>query len=85
MKRVALVGLILLVALLTFSCAQPTTILEISVEETQEGIIIKNTGNVDCIVFVTWPDKQEHFDLAVGQSQIVEDAPKPSSISAVKK
>lgn len=82
MKRVALLGLILLVALLLFSCV-PTTTLEVSAEETQEGVIIKNTGNVDCIVFVTWPDKEYHFDLAVGQSQTIESV--PSHISAVKK
>ena len=84
MKRVALLALILLIALLAFSCA-PKTSLEISVEETQEGIVITNTGNVDCTVFITWPDKEQRFALAVGETEVVESVPKPSNISAVKK
>lgn len=83
MKRVTLVGLILLIALLAFSCA-PKTGLEISVLETQKGTVITNAGNVDVTVFVTWPDEERLFDLAVGQSRL-ESMPKPSAISAVTK
>jgi hypothetical protein len=83
-KRTIPVALILFLALATLSCA-PADTLEISVKETPEGIIIENTGDVDCIVFVTWADDQQQFDLVVGENRVIANTPKPGNISAVGK
>ena len=82
--RILLIGLILFLALTVFSCAAADT-LAISVMETVEGIIIENTGDSDCIIFVSWADNQQQFDLAVGETRVITDTPKPSNISAVMK
>jgi hypothetical protein len=86
-KRIVLVGLIIVVALAVFFVLRqaPADTLEISVKETVDGIIIENTGDVDCIVFVTWTDHQEQFDVAVGENRVIANTPKPGNISAVSK
>jgi hypothetical protein len=72
-KLVAIVMLaILLVGLVLFglSCA-PQATLEISVTELDNGVMIENMGNVDCLVFVNSPEGEQQFELAVGQNTTV--------------
>ncbi len=57
---ILLVGLVLL----GFSCT-PQVTLEISVTELDNGVMIKNVGNVDCLVFVSSPEDEQQFELAV--------------------
>lgn len=80
-----------LVALLGLSCAPKAgpeislteDSLSLSVTEVDGGVLIENLSGVACIVFFIWPDREEQFDFAVGQTQIVEGM--PSTISAVKR
>jgi hypothetical protein len=72
-KLVAIVMLaILLVGLVLFglSCA-PQATLEISVTELDNGVMIENVGNIDCLVFVNSPEREQQFELAVGQNTTV--------------
>jgi len=58
--------------------------LEISVTEVDNGVIIQNVGNVDCLVFVSSPEGEQRFELAVGESVTVTDIIKPIEVSAVR-
>ena len=86
MKRLAVVGVpvILLVGLviLGLSCA-PQTTLDISVTELEDGVVIQNAGNVDCLVFVNSPEGEQQFELAVGQNTTVTGISRPIQVSAV--
>ena len=44
---------------------------------------IKNVGNVDCRVFVSSPEGEQRFELAVGESVTVTDIAGPIEVSAV--
>ena len=76
MKRLAtivtlailLVGLVLLGS----SCA-PQATLEISVTELDNGVMVENVGNVDCLVFVNSPEGEQQFELAVAQGTVEEE------------
>lgn len=74
---ILVVGLVLL----GFSCA-PQATLEISVTELDNGVMIENVGNVDCLVSVNLPEGEQQFELAVGQDVTVTDKSQPIEISA---
>jgi len=74
-----LVGL----TLVGLSCA-PDGTLEVSVTELDNGVIIENVGDVDCLVFVTSPEGEQQFELAVGQNRTVTGVSQPVEVSAVK-
>jgi len=57
--------------------------LEISVTEVDNGVMIENVGNVACLVFVSSPEGEQQFELAVGESVTVSDITKPIEVSAV--
>ena len=82
MKIAILICCILALALLGLSCA-PEATLEISVTEVDNGVMIENVGNVDCLVFVSSPESEQQFELAVGESVTVTDIAKPIEVSAV--
>jgi len=82
MKKSFLICCIIALALVALSCI-PETTLEISVSETPDGAIIENIGNADCIVFVTSPDGEQQFELAVGETVTVTDISQPIEVSAV--
>ena len=82
MKRAFLVFCIFALALISLSCT-PEATLEISVNETDNGVVIENVGNVDCIVFVTSPDSKQYFELAIGESVTVTGILQPIEVSAV--
>jgi len=75
---IILVGLILS----GLSCA-PQATLEISVTELDNGVMIRNVGNVDCLVFVSSPEGEQQFELAVGQNTTVTGISQPIEVSAV--
>jgi len=77
-----LLSCILVLALIGLSCA-PQATLEISVTEVDNGVMIENVGNVDCLVFVSSPEGEQQFELAVGKSVTVIDITKPIEVSAV--
>ena len=82
MKRATLICSILAIALLGVSCA-PEATLEISVTEVDSGVMIENVGNVACLVFVSSPEGEQQFELAVGESVTVIDISQPIEVSAV--
>lgn len=57
--------------------------MEISVTEVDNGVMIENVGNVACLVFVSSPEGEQQFELAVGESVTVSDITKPIEVSAV--
>ena len=57
--------------------------MEISVTEVDKGVMIENVGNVACIVFVTSPEGEQRFELAVGEGVTGTDITKPIEVSAV--
>lgn len=82
MKPVFLICCILALLLVGLSCA-PENTLEISVTETDNGVIIDNVGNVGYLVFVNSLEGEQQFELAVGDSVTVTDITKPIQVSAV--
>ena len=82
MKATFLICCILALALLGLSCA-PEATLEISVTEIDNGVTIENAGDVDCLVFVSSPEGEQQFELAVGESVTVSDITQPIEVSAV--
>ena len=81
MKRL-LISCILFLALIGLSCA-PQTTLDISVTELNNGVVIENVGNVNCIVFVNSPEGEQQLELAVGQITTVTGLSQPIEVSAV--
>jgi len=81
MKRL-LLSCILILALIGLSCA-PQTTLEISVTEIDNGVMIQNVGSVDCLVFVSSPEGEQQFELAVGQNTTVTGISQPIEVAAV--
>ena len=86
MKRLVIVvtlAILLVVSvLLSLSCA-PQATLEISVTELDNGVMIENVGNVDCLVFVNSPEGEQQLELAVGQNTTVTCISQPIEVSAV--
>jgi hypothetical protein len=60
----------------------PGTSLKISRTELDNGVIIQNVGNVACLVFVSSPEGEQQFELAVGADVTVTDITKPIDIAA---
>jgi hypothetical protein len=82
MKATFLICCILALALLGLSCA-PEAKLEISVTEVDNGVMIENVSNVDCLDFVNSPEGEQQFELAVGESVTVTHLSQPIEVSAV--
>ena len=55
----------------------------ISVTEVDNGVMIQDVGNVDCLVFVNSPEAEQQFELAVGQNMTVTGISQPIEVSAV--
>jgi hypothetical protein len=70
MKRALLICCIFALASIRLSCT-PEAALGISVTETEDGVLIEDTGNTDYIVFVTSPDGEQQHELAVGKNVTV--------------
>ena len=82
MKATFLICCVLALALLGLSCA-PEGTLEISVTEVDDGVMIENVGNVACLVFVSSPEGEQQFELAVNESVTVTNISQPIEVSAV--
>jgi hypothetical protein len=82
MKATFLICCILALASLGLSCA-PEATLEISVTEVDNGVMIENVGNIECIVFVSSLEGEQQFELAVGESVTVTDISQPIEVSGV--
>ena len=82
MKRLFLICCIAILAIIGLSCT-PEATLEISVNEIDNGVVIENVGDVDCIVFVSSPEGEQQFELATGESVMVTDISQPIEVSAV--
>ena len=91
MKATFLICCVLVVALSGLTCT-PEDSLSISVTEdalsvsatlVENGVMIENVGDVDCLVFVSSPEGEQQFELAVGESVTVSDITKPIEVSAV--
>ena len=82
MKATFLICCILALVLVGLSCA-PGATLEISLTEVDNGVMVQNTGNIACIVFVNSPEGEQQFELALGESVTVTDISQPIEVSAV--
>lgn len=82
MKFAYLVCCILVIASVGLSCA-PESILEISVVEIDNGVVIENAGTTDCIVFINSLEGEQQFELAIGDSITVTDISQAIEVSAV--
>lgn len=82
MKSTFLICCILALVLVGLSCA-PEGTLEISVTEVDNGVMIENVSNIDCLVFVSSPEGEHQFELAVGESVTVTNISQPIEVSAV--
>jgi hypothetical protein len=82
MKATFLICCILALVLAGLSCA-PEATLEISVIEIDNGVMIENVGNIDCLVFISSFDSTQQFELSVGKSLTVTNISQPIEISAV--
>ena len=82
MKPTFLICCILAVALLGISCT-PEAKIGVSVAEVDNGAVIKNIGEVDCLIIVTSPEGEQEFELAVGESVTVTDITPPIEVRAV--
>ena len=82
MRAIFLICCILALILFGLSYA-PEATLEISVTEVDNGVMIENVGNVACLVFVSSPEGEQQFELAVGESVTVTDIAKPIEVAAV--
>jgi len=82
-KRALLICCIVAIALIGLTCA-PEATLEISVTEVDNGVMIQNVGNIDCLVFVSSPEGEQQFELGAGQNTTVTGISQPIEVSAVK-
>jgi len=82
MKRTFITCCIIAIVLIGLSCT-PGTTLEISVNKVDDGVVIQNVGNVDCLVFVSSPEGEQQFELTVGENVTVTDISQPIEVSAV--
>ena len=91
MKATFLICCILVVALSGLTCTPEDSLsilvtedaLSVSATLVDNGVMIENVGDVDCIVFVRSPEGEQRFELAVGESVTVTDIAKPIEVSAV--
>jgi len=84
MKSTLLILCILVLVLVGLSCA-PEDTLEISLTEIDNGVMIENVGNVNCLAFVSSPEGEQQFELAVGENITVADISQPIEVSAVSR
>jgi hypothetical protein len=60
----------------------PGTSLEVFRTELDNGVIIQNVGNIPCLVFVSSPEGEQQFELAVGENVTVTGVAQPVDVSA---
>ena len=91
MKTTFLIYCVLIVALLGGACA-PESALEISAGDDtisvtatliENGVMIENVGDVDCIVTVMSPEDEQWFEVVIGGSVTVTGITEPIEVSAV--
>ena len=88
MKRytvIVTITIFLVISILVGVSCAPQTTLDISITQLENGVMVKNVGNVDCLVFVNSPEGEQQFELAVGQNTTVSGLSQPIEVSAVKK
>jgi len=84
MKSAFLILCILVLVLVSLSCA-PEGTLEISVTEIDNGVMIENVGNVDCLAFISSPEGEQQFELDVGENITVTSISQPIEVSVVSR
>jgi len=84
MKIAILIYCILALALLALLGLSytPGTSFEVSVTDIDNGVIIQNVGNIPCLVFVSSPEGEQQFEVAVGKNVTVTDISQPIDVSA---
>lgn len=84
MKKPVFVCFVVLLSLVLFSCATKPATLEVFVSQSDDSIIIiQNTGDANCTIFVQWASGEQQFDLATGQSITLGGVQKPVEVSAI--
>jgi len=81
MRRAFTICCIIALVLVSLSCT-PEATLSVSVNQIDNGIVIENTSNFDCIVFVASPEGAQRFELAVGENVTVRDILQPIEVAA---
>jgi len=61
----------------------PEGTLGISVNEIDNGVMIENSGNIDCLVFVNSPKGEQQFELAVDEIATFTNISQPTNVSTV--
>jgi len=62
----------------------PEISLELSVAKVDNGVMIQNVGNVDCLVFINTAKGEEHFELDAARNVTVTDISQPIEVSTVR-
>ena len=91
MKATFLICCVLVLALPGLSCTPEDSVsisvtedeLKVSVTEVDGGVMIENLSTGACIVFVTSPEGERRFELAVGESVTVTGLTKPIEVRVV--
>ena len=60
----------------------PGMSLGVTVNDIDSGVIVRNTGNTPCLVFVSSPERIQRFQLAVGENVTVTGVAQPVDVSA---
>lgn len=87
MKKLVVVvtlATLLVGSILTGSSCAPQDTLDISVTGLDNGVMIQNVGDIDCLVFVNSPEGEQQFELAAGQNTTVTGLSQPVEVSAVR-
>jgi hypothetical protein len=91
MRLMPLLCCVLAFSLVGLSCSSepPLTIsfddaISIAAATTEDGVVIENTGDVDCILFVRSPEGEQQFELDVGESVTVADVTEPVEVVVVR-
>ena len=91
MKAAFVICCILVVALSGLTCTSEDSLsisvtedaLSVSATLIENGVMIENVGNADCLVFVSSLEGEQQFELAVDESVTVSDISQPIEVSAV--
>jgi len=60
----------------------PGMSLKVAVTDIDNGLVIQNTGNTPCLVFVSSPEGVQQFQLAVGENVTVTGVAQPVDVAA---
>lgn len=86
-----LVCCVLVLALSGLSCPADTELeistsddaISVSAHLVENGVMMENTGEVDCLIIVDSPEGEQRFEVPVGENMTVTDITPPIEVVAV--